>query len=453
MDLKKNSIVEGVISHVKFPNKGVLKVEDRDVFIKDVVKGQKVSVRITKKRKSKVEGRLVELLEPAPNQIEPKCIHFDNCGGCVYQMLTYNDQLEMKAEQVKGLIDKLDVEYDFLAPVASPDQWAYRNKMEYSFGDEFKDGPLTLGLHKKGSFYDILPVEKCQIVHEDFNQILTCVHDYFKERGTSYYKKRTHEGVLRHLVVRRAVQTKEILINLVTSSQEELELDSLVKALNGLQLDGEIVGILHTINDSLADVVKCDELRVLFGRDYFTEDLLGLNFKISPFSFFQTNSLGAEVLYSKVREFAGEGKDKEIFDLYCGTGTIAQMMSPIAKKVKGIEIVEEAVEAAKMNAERNGLTNCEFIAGDVLKAIDEFKGLNPDLIILDPPREGIHPKALPKIIEFGAKEIVYVSCKPTSLARDLQVLIDSGYVLEKVQCVDMFPNTPHVETVARLSKM
>ncbi|WP_105619704.1 23S rRNA (uracil(1939)-C(5))-methyltransferase RlmD [Vallitalea okinawensis] len=449
--MKKNSIIEGVIAKVNFPNKGILEVEDKKVVIKGVVKGQKVKVRITKKRKSKIEGRIVEILERAENEIKPACIHFDGCGGCVYQNLSYEDQVKMKEEQVKELIDELGVDYEFLPIVSSPTEWEYRNKMEYSFGDEIKDGPLMLGMHKKGSFYDIVTVDHCLIVHEDFNKILTCTLEYFKEKGTSYYRKRNHEGTLRHLVVRRAVNTKEILVNLITSSQEELILDDYVKHLTSLNLDGEIVGILQTINDSLADVVKCDELKLLHGRDYFTEDLLDLNFKISPFSFFQTNSLGAEVLYSKVREFVGEGKDKTIFDLYCGTGTIAQIMSPIAKKVMGIEIVEEAVEAAKMNAERNGLTNCEFIAGDVLKAIDQLKD-KPDIIILDPPRDGIHPKALKKIIDFGAKELVYVSCKPTSLARDLEVLLENGYVLEKAQCVDMFPQTPHVETVVRLCR-
>ena len=323
--------------------------------------------------------------------------------------------------------------------------------MEFSFGDEYKDGPLSLGLHKKGSTYDVLTACDCKIVHEDFTKILTCVLAYFKERNASYYHKISHEGYLRHLLVRRAENTGEILVNLVTTSQEEWDLMPLVQEVLGLPLEGKVVGFLHIINDSLADVVKSDETKVLYGQDYFYEELLGLKFKITPFSFFQTNSLGAEVLYSTAREFVGETKDRTIFDLYSGTGTIAQILAPVAKEVIGVEIVEEAVTAAKENAEANGLTNCSFLAGDVLKVIDEIEE-KPDFIVLDPPREGIHPKALPKIVDlYRCEKMLYISCKPTSLARDLVEFAKYGYRVEKVCCVDMFPGTVHVETVVLLS--
>ena len=209
---------------------------------------------------------------------------------------------------------------------------------------------------------------------------------------------------------------------------------------------------MHITNDSLADVVKSDKTEILYGQDYFYEELLGLKFKISTFSFFQTNSLGAEVLYSTAREFIGETKDKLIFDLYSGTGTIAQILAPVAKKVIGVEIIEEAVEAAKENAALNNLDNCEFIAGDVLKVIDDIEE-KPDLIVLDPPRDGIHPKALPKIISYSVDRIVYISCKPSSLARDLVVLQESGYKVERVCCCDLFPQTNHVETICLLEKV
>ena len=324
--------------------------------------------------------------------------------------------------------------------------------MEFSFGDEYKDGPLSLGLHKKGSTYDILTACDCKIVHEDFTKILTCVLAYFKERNASYYHKISHEGYLRHLLVRRAENTGEILVNLVTTSQEEWDLMPLVQEVLGLPLEGKVVGFLHIINDSLADVVKSDETKVLYGQDYFYEELLGLKFKITPFSFFQTNSRGAEVLYSTAREFVGETKDRTIFDLYSGTGTIAQILAPVAKEVIGVEIVEEAVTAAKENAEANGLTNCSFLAGDVLKVIDEIEE-KPDFIVLDPPREGIHPKALPKIVDlYRCEKMLYISCKPTSLARDLVEFAKYGYRVEKVCCVDMFPGTVHCETVVLLSQ-
>ena len=233
--------------------------------------------------------------------------------------------------------------------------------------------------------------------------------------------------------------------------EEKANWTELVEILKNLDLSAKLCGVIHIINDGLADVVQSDETRILFGDEYIYEELLGLRFKISVFSFFQTNSLGAEVLYTKAREYIGDTKDMTVFDLYSGTGTIAQIIAPVAKKVVGVEIVEEAVEAAKVNAGLNGLDNCEFIAGDVLKVIDEIED-KPDMIILDPPRDGINPKALQKIIDFGVNNLVYISCKPTSLARDLEMLQEQGYRVEKACAVDMFPNTVHVETVVLLSQ-
>ena len=355
----------------------------------------------------------------------------------------------MKEKQVKDLVDSVCQNYEFEGIKGSPRQFAYRNKMEFSFGDEVKDGPLALGMHKRGSFYDIVTVDQCEIVDDDYNKILACVLEYFKETDLSFYHKLSHQGYLRHLLVRKGQKTGEILIDLVTSTQSVPSLEGLKDRLLELELEGRIVGLLNTLNDSLADVVQNDETKILYGQDYFYEELLGLKFKISPFSFFQTNSLGAEVLYETARSYVGETKDKVIFDLYSGTGTIAQMLAPVAKKVIGIEIVEEAVEAAKVNAALNNLDNCEFIAGDVLKAIDLVKE-KPDLIVLDPPRDGIHPKALLKIIDFGVDRMVYISCKPTSLVRDLEVLQGRGYEVVKVVGVDMFPGTGHVETACLL---
>ena len=242
-----------------------------------------------------------------------------------------------------------------------------------------------------------------------------------------------------------------MLVHLVTTSQEECDLTELTQRLLALQLEGRIVGIMHIINDTLADVVQSDETRILYGQDYFYEHILGLKFKISTFSFFQTNTLGAELLYDIARSYIGDTKDMTVFDLYSGTGTIAQILAAVAKKVVGVEIVEEAVEAAKVNAGLNQLDNCEFIAGDVLKVLDTIED-KPDYIVLDPPRDGIHPKALDKIIDYRVPNMVYISCKPTSLARDLGVLIERGYKVKKTHCVDMFPGTVHCETVCLLSK-
>ena len=464
--MKKGEIYEGVIEKVEFPNKGFVYVDGQKVIVKNGIPGQKIRFMINKKRSGRAEGRLLEVLEKSPLETrEPVCSIFPACGGCMYQTMAYEEQLRMKEEQVRGLLDGAIREWSQNSgceenlPVykwdgihGSPIEFRYRNKMEFSFGDEYKDGPLSLGLHKKGSTYDILTAGDCKLVHEDMTKILLCVWEYFRSRGASYYKKMQHTGFLRHLLLRRGVTTGEILVHLVTTTQEQWDMEPLVQELLALPLEGKIVGIMHILNDSLSDVVQSDETRILYGRDYFYETLLGLQFKVSTFSFFQPNSLAAEVLYSVVRDYIGDTRDQEVFDLYSGTGTIAQLAAAVAKEVIGVEIVEEAVIAARENAQRNGLTNCRFIAGDVLKVLDELSE-KPDTIILDPPRDGIHPKALPKILAYGVENIVYISCKATSLARDLPAFFDAGYRLEKACCVDQFCETVHVETCVLLSKI
>ena len=463
--MKKGEIYEAVVEKIEFPNKGILHVEEEKVIVKNAIPGQKVRFVINKKRNGKCEGRLLEVLEASPlEQSEDACPHFGVCGGCLYQSLPYEEQLKIKEEQIKALLDSVCKSYEFEGIKGSPISDGYRNKMEFSFGDEYKGGPLALGMHKRGSFYDIVNTPQCQIVHEDFRKILTATLEYFTEKGMGYYRKLQHEGYLRHLLVRRAVKTGEILVALVTSGQtgaagmpESLEAEKVLleewkETLLALKMEGSFAGILHIRNDTLADVVQSDETTILYGKGYFYEELLGLKFQITPFSFFQTNSLGAEVLYETARGYVGETKDKVVFDLYSGTGTISQIIAPVAKKVVGVEIVEEAVGAAKENAEANGLHNCEFIAGDVLKVIDEITE-KPDLIILDPPRNGIHPKALDRIINFGVDYLVYISCKPTSLVRDLVILQERGYKLERAVAVDMFPATANCETIAKLVRV
>ncbi len=452
--MKKGQIFEGKIERVEFPNKGIAVIpgEEKNIIVKNTVEGQTVRFSVNKIKKGQVEGRLLEVLEKSPQETAPPCPHFGNCGGCTYQNLPYENQLQMKEQQIKMMMDEaVDGEYVWEGVKPSPIQNAYRNKMEFSFGDEYKDGPLALGMHKRGSFHDIVNVPECQIVDSDFRLILGGVLQFAQETGLPYYHRMRHVGFFRHLLVRKAVKTQEILVDLVTTTEYELEKEKFVEALNSLNLTGKLVGILHTRNDSLADVVKDEGTDILYGQDYFYEELLGLQFKITPFSFFQTNSLGAEVLYETARTYIGETKDKVIFDLYSGTGTIAQILAPVAKKVVGVEIVEEAVEAAKENAKKNGLDNCTFWAGDVLKVIDAL-GEVPDLIVLDPPRDGVHPKALEKIIDFGVDKMVYIACKPTSLARDLEMLQGRGYKVERMACIDLFPGTVHVETVCLLSR-
>ena len=472
--MKKGQVYEGSVVRVDFPNKGIVCVGDETAVVKNSLPGQKVKFSVNKVRKGKAEGRLLEVTEKSPLETGRTCSLFGLCGGCTYLSLPYEEQLKVKEEQVKRLLDsvlnKQEEAWIFEGIKGSPKAYEYRNKMEFSFGDEYKDGPLALGMHKRGSFYDIVTVADCEIVDADYRLILQSVRDYFARAKVSFFHRMSHEGYLRHLLVRKASRTGEILVALVTTSQDpwqgetavegSLDVDALITGFKDLllsleqdrKLAGKFAGILHITNDSIADVVQSDRTELLYGQEYFYEELLGLKFKISTFSFFQTNSYSAEVLYQTARDYVGDlgGSDKTVFDLYSGTGTIAQLMAPAAGKVIGVEIVEEAVEAAKKNAAANGLDNCEFIAGDVLKVLDEVEE-KPDMIILDPPRDGIHPKALPKIIAYGVDHIVYISCKPTSLVRDLEVFLENGYCVDKAVAVDQFPWTANVETVVLLS--
>ena len=471
--MKKGQIRTGVVRNVKFPNRAMVVLEPLEgaadgeeiCEVKGALPGQKISVVITKVRKGKGEGRLKEILEKSPVETvgveNGGCPHFNICGGCSYISMPYEESLKIKENQVRELLEPVLSKQQSVCQIEpirqSPVYYGYRNKMEFTFGDEVKDGPLALGMHKKGSFYDIVTVDGCRLVDDDYSAILRETLCYFEEKKTPFYHRYTHEGYLRHLLVRRASRTGEILAALVTTTQQEVDLESWKERLLSLPLNGKFAGILHITNDSMSDAVKCDSSEILYGRDYFYEELLGLKFRISTFSFFQTNTCGAEVLYETAREYVGslvkeEGKpDSIVYDLYSGTGTIAQLMAPVAKKVIGVEIVEEAVVAARENAKQNGLENCEFIAGDVLKVLDEIEE-KPDFIILDPPRDGVHPKALSRIIGYGVEKLVYISCKPTSLARDLEIFIANGYEVQRCVPVDQFPWTTGIETVVLLSK-
>lgn len=509
--MKKGQIIEGVSERFDFPNKGIVACKEGVCTVKNALPGQKVRASVSKARNGRYEGHLLEVLTPSPLEQEAPCPHFGSCGGCTYLSFPYEESLSVKEGQVRRLLAPVLAAQErtcrFEKIKGSPAVFGYRNKMEFTFGDEVKDGPLALGMHRRGSFYDIVSVTDCQIVDEDYRKILRLVRDYFdalKEQGTviPFYHRLRHTGYLRHLVVRKAKATGEILAALVTTTQwpgektvagvfgqetvpgqemsggqdtcaDEREiLCGLRERLLALPLAGKIVGILHVKNDSPADVVQSDETELLYGRDYFYEELLGLKFRVSLFSFFQTNSLGAELLYQTARNYISDGmmpkeaagersretegetglaQGKIVYDLYSGTGTIAQMLAPVAKKVIGVEIVEEAVLAARENAALNGLHNCTFLAGDVLKVLDEIEE-KPDMIVLDPPRDGVHPKALQKIISYGVEYILYISCKASSLARDLAVFIERGY--EALRCVpiDQFPWTTGVEVIILLSK-
>jgi 23S rRNA (uracil-5-)-methyltransferase RumA len=450
--LKKGKEYEFYIEKTQFPGTGVANQDGIKVRIKNGIPGQKVLARVTKKRRDSAEAKILEIIENIDYAIEPLCPHFNLCGGCTTQFLPYEKQLELKTEQVLELFHNAGIEdYEFLGIEQSPEEFEYRNKMEFSFGDEEKGGELTLGMHIKGKSFGIVNVDSCKIVDGDFRVVLDTVVNYFREKQLPYYRVMKREGYLRNLVIRKAKNTGELLINIVTTSKLDFNLEELGEILRRLTYKAELKGILHTINDSFSDVVQADKVEILYGKDYIIEELLGLKFKISPESFFQTNSKGAERLYGIVKEFLGDASSKVVFDLYCGTGTIGQIVASNAKKVLGIELIEEAVKAANENSKLNGLNNCEFIAGDVAKVIKTVNE-KPDIIILDPPRPGVHPVALDYVIKFNAPDIVYVSCNPKTLVTDLKMFMEAGYKVEKIKIMDMFPHTPHVETVVKLSK-
>ena len=443
-----------MIGESSFPDRGYIDREDGKVLIKHALPGRKVEYRITKCRNGSAEGMVLRTVAPSPAETAADpCPQSGTCGGCLYQTIPYETQLKIKEKQLKTLLtEACGDSFVWEGLIPSPLSEHYRVKMEYSFGDSFRDGPLALGMHRRGSHYDIVTADGCRLVHEDFSRILKATLDFYTEQSVPYYHKTRHDGYLRHLVIRRGTKSGEILVVLVTASGEwDRLLPAWKERILSLETEGTIAGILHTRNDSLADAVIDQGTTLLWGREYFEEILSGLRFRISPYSFFQNNSGGAELLYGKVGEYAGETEGRTVFDLYSGTGTIAQLVARTARCAVGVEIVPEAVDAAWENAARNGITNCRFIAGDVLKVLDSLTE-TPDVIILDPPREGVHPKALPKLLEYGVPRIVYVSCKPTSLAREIRTMEAGGYFLKRACGVDMFPSTPNVECCALFEK-
>ncbi|MBQ9060306.1 MAG: 23S rRNA (uracil(1939)-C(5))-methyltransferase RlmD, partial [Firmicutes bacterium] len=391
------------------------------------------------------------------------CKDREYCGGCSYQGIPYEEQLANKFGEVKGLLEEKQISCGQLLPIEpAPAIYGYRNKMEYTFGDMEKGGPMTLGMHRKKHFMSIVTVDECQLVHPDFNRILSAVLDFAGEHGYTKYHKKSHKGLLRNLILRRGVHTGELLVNIVTTSEGEeggagpsglsaFDEPAFVQKLKELPLEHELVGVLRTINDRLADAVYCDELRILDGRDYYNEEILGLKFRVSAFSFFQTNVEAVENLYSYAIGLIDDFRDKKAFDLFCGTGTISQVLARSASEVVGVELVEEAVEGAREAARENGLDNCRFIAGDVFEVLSSIPD-QPDVIVVDPPRAGISVDALDKIISYGVDQIVYISCNPKSLAQNLYQLQLGGYRVESVKPFDNFPWTRHVETVCLLGR-
>jgi 23S rRNA (uracil-5-)-methyltransferase RumA len=475
--LKKNDVLEVLIEDIKFPNIATVKVEDRVLEVKGALPGQRLLVRVVKKGKVN-KGQVIEVLEPAPQEVLPDCQLFGLCGGCAFQNIPYEYEIKLKTDMVKQILNDSNTDHNieekFLPTIAAPATSRYRNKMEYSFGDDGKcddnnrKSNLTLGMRKKGSYYEAVDATNCLLPHEDFGKIAAATLAYFKNHpapsghpskegnfSAAFYHRKRGTGTLRHLVIRHGVGTNEILVNLVTIGGDNY--DDYAKMILNVPIENKIVSIINTVNNSVADAIIPEEVKILYGQDFIHERLVGgMYYKIPAFSFFQTNPVLTEVLYATIADFAGDLTHKTVFDLYCGAGTIGLYLAksnPTAK-ILGIEIVDEAIKSAEENAALNdiGKGRAEFITGDVKKVVREIT-CKPDIIILDPPREGISPKAIPDILAFNAQKIIYVSCKPTSLTKNLPAFLEGGYKITKIICIDMFPRTANIETIVLLTKL
>jgi len=408
-----------------------------------------VKAEILRRRKGFFEGQLLEVLTPSSDRILARCSHFGICGGCTYQDFNYQKQLQEKENFVRESLQKLG---GFVDPpvepiVPSPDTFFYRNKMEFSFADQ--NGKLVLGLHERGHFEKMFDVNVCFLQSERSNQIVAFCRDYFVRAGLPGYNWHTHKGFLRFLVIREGKATGEIMVVMVTS-KGEADLKAWAEEL--AQKFPQISSVLHLVNPTKAQVATGEEEIVLWGQSYIKEKIGNFYFYLSAKTFLQTNSRQTENLYRKALELSGFSGKERVLDLYCGAGTISLFVSPYSKEVEGVEIVPEAIQMAEKNKKENGVENVRFVLGEARKIAKQYRLDNRrfDRIIVDPPRAGLHPKVIRDVLPLGADKIVYVSCNPTTFARDAKLFVERGYQLKRVIPVDMYPHTFHVELVGLL---
>ena len=464
-NVKKDDIVELTIDDIGAEGNGVGRIDgEYVVFVPKTVPGDKVRVKIKKKKKKFAESTLMEILEPSSYRIEPKCEYFGTCNGCKMQHVDYAKQLEIKQNIVKNAFERIGgFENVIIPPVTgSEDIYFYRNKLEFSFGNdrwltvedmqkENIDKSFAVGYHIPGFYEKILDIRACYLQSDLTSRILNLTRDFFKPKGTTIYSTKTHSGYLRFLTVRRAVNSTGLMVNLITyDSNPELINEYSAMLLKEVP---EVTTLVNSLTESKAQVALADNFKVIYGDGFIEEKIGNYKFKITPNSFFQTNSKQCERLFDTVTDFAGFGKDENVLDLYCGCGAISLFISGMVKSVYGVELSAESITMANVNAELNGVTNCEFKDMDVKDYLDNLIAAKDirrfDSIILDPPRSGIHPKAAESLLEYAAKKIIYVSCNPGTQARDLALLKDK-YKITKIQPVDMFPHTFHIENVVRL---
>jgi len=434
------------IDSLAYGGNGVARLNGFVVFVRRALPGDTVRAQVTKVKRGFAEATAVEILSPGPDRVEPPCPHFGACGGCRFQDYAYERQLESKALQVRDALVRLggiaEPPIEPIVPAAS--QYGYRNKLEYSF-TQTPDG-AALGFHRAGRWDEVLPLDTCLLTTELGNAVRDAVQVWAREEKLEAYDQAAGSGYLRHLVVREGRNTGQLLVQLVTAKGRKFEEDYFVEVLRRFP---EVRSIHWAINDSPAEVTNLPTV-LLWGEDAIEEEILGLRFRVRPNAFLQTNTEMAETLYSIARDFAALTGNETVYDLYCGTGTIGLALAARALTVWGVEISEESVACAIENAELNGITNAAFFAGNVSLALEELleRAGTPDVVVVDPPRAGLAGKALRRLARLGAGRIVYVSCNPTTLASDLKALRDDhGYELRRCVPVDMFPHTPHIETV------
>ena len=439
------------VDSLAYGGNGVARLNGFVVFVRRGLPGDTVRARITKVKRSHAEALAVEVVEPSPKRVEAPCAHYPACGGCRFQDLGYEAQLEAKQEQVKDALRRIGrIAEPPLEPILPAEsEFFYRNKLEYSF-TATPAGP-ALGFHKAGRWDEVLEVEKCWLTTDLGNGIRNAVRDWARAERLEPYDQADQSGYLRHLVVREGRNTNQALVQLVTATGEKFETGHFVEVLRRFP---QVRSIHWSQNDSPAEVTNLPT-DLLWGEDAIEEQLCGLRFRVRPNAFLQTNTAMAERLYGLASEFAGLTGRETVYDLYCGIGTIGLVLARHALTVWGIDVSEESVACALENADLNGITNAAFFAGNVGQSLEELheRSGDPDVVVVDPPRAGLAGKALRRLGRIGAPRIVYVSCNPTTLASDTKQLRDDfGYALERAKPVDMFPHTPHVETVALLAR-
>ncbi|MFP4548190.1 MAG: 23S rRNA (uracil(1939)-C(5))-methyltransferase RlmD [Fidelibacterota bacterium] len=463
--VKRRDIVDLKIEDLSFHGKGVAKMDNYTIFVDDGIPGQKVTAKIKKAKKSYAEAYIKEVLEKSDYEIDAPCKYFDYCGGCKHQNIPYEIQLAFFRKQITDLYQRLggftDVEIN---PVVGAEKiFHYRNKMEFSFsrhrwltGEFEQDKPqdFALGLRVQGNYWKSIDLDDCLIAPKESARIMALVREFCLENNLKAYDQREHVGFLRHLMIRKGYNTGQLLVNIVTQENRP-ELFEPLKDRILAEFPG-ITSLMHTVATNKGGTTIPEIQNILYGREYIEDRLGDLTYKISSASFFQTNTIMAEKLYSEIQQAANVQPDENVWDLYCGTGSIGLFLAPGAKTVTGIEIIKAAVHDAVNNAKNNNIDNIEFLNGNLDSLFDKqpelFKQLpHPDLLIVDPPRSGLHPKLVEQIIQINPGRIVYVSCNPATQVRDLKILNEKGgYTITSVQAVDMFPHTPHIEVVTGL---